>query len=668
MKRLLLLLITISLLVTSVGALTWTPGTGCWTATIGNDSLTMWNVSGTYHFTVPSTTTYSYVVIAGGASGGGWGSGRSGGGGGAGGVLNGTITLTPGSYDITIGDGGIQVAANTTANGNPGENSSFATNDLQAMGGGYGGTLASPYHGGDGGSGGGAGGDNSWAGGAGYLTQGKSGGAGHNPDYNAGGGGGFSSVGADATNGDGGDGGSGFTEAITGESLVWATGGKGGKTGTDGGTNATSYGSGGEGVGSASLPSGKGMSGVVIIRSVAPAPISASFTQSPNPSHAWQQVNFTDTSTGDVSGWIWYFGDDNPLTNSSSLQNPTHVFYNNGVFNVTLHAVNMGNFSDYSDTYQYHTVTTASSFTQQDIWMTAQYVLRVHVVDSNNLPIVSATMTDTATGNVYSTSNGTIFATYPFQAWVGVISSTGYQSIQKSAFIDRDTDVTVMLPLAPANATQTNNIIWQPYAIAIQVLDANLNPIVNDPVEMTAYDSSLPGGLAGGAAYFQTTYGASAATAASMFSANTTYRGNTDDNGFISTQVVNIIEYKIVTKDTAGNNVTTLIWPHGSYYQIKTGTALIPGIAAIGVAQNNIYKNSTFNTTFWEPNTTTACMGVNVYDSTGQTTIVSAWWKLIDNSTTWWTNTSISGYGPVNSTKCVPHVPYQQWKWGGITG
>jgi hypothetical protein len=154
-----------------------------------------------------------------------------------------------------------------------------------------------------------------------------------------------------------------------------------------------------------------------------------------------------------------------------------------------------------------------------------------------------------------------------------------------------------------------------------------------------------------------------------MFNSSSTYAGHTDDYGFMAIQVVDVIQYQVVTQDTNGIPVTRLFWPAGPYYQINTDNATVSGIAAQAQAQTAINTNSVFNTTYWQPNTTYSCMGVNVYDSTGQTTFVYAWWKLADNSTLWSLNaTGVGGYGPVNSTKCVPHVPYQQWKWGGITG
>jgi PKD repeat protein len=220
-----------------------------------------------------------------------------------------------------------------------------------------------------------------------------------------------------------------------------------------------------------------------------------------------------------------------------------------------------------------------------------------------------------------------------------------------------------------SNNQQQASVNWQPRSVAIQVLDANLVPIVGSPVYVNAYSSSLPGGLDGAVSYFKNAYGVTADVALSMFTSDTTYYGTTDDNGFIALQVVDVIQYRVITHDITGANTTRLFWPSGPYYQIVTSSAAIDGLAAQGRSQASINKNSTFNTTFWEPNTTYSCMGINVYDSTGQTNNVYAWWKLVDNGTYWWINsTSIGGYGPVNSSKCVLHIPYQQWKWGGVTG
>ncbi len=58
----------------------------------------------------------------------------------------------------------------------------------------------------------------------------------------------------------------------------------------------------------------------------------ASFTYSPASPAAGQPVQFTDSSTGDPSSWLWSFGDGT----TSPAQNPNHVFAATGFHRVSL--------------------------------------------------------------------------------------------------------------------------------------------------------------------------------------------------------------------------------------------------------------------------------------------------------------------------------------------
>ncbi|MFN8187625.1 MAG: PKD domain-containing protein [Gaiellales bacterium] len=51
-------------------------------------------------------------------------------------------------------------------------------------------------------------------------------------------------------------------------------------------------------------------------------------------------VGFTDTSTGSPTSWSWDFGDPGSPDNTSTLQNPSHVYTVPGVYTVTLTATN----------------------------------------------------------------------------------------------------------------------------------------------------------------------------------------------------------------------------------------------------------------------------------------------------------------------------------------
>ena len=252
----------------------WTPNN----ISVYGGTSTSFSTVGTTSWTAPAgVTSIKYLVVAGGGGGGSATTGvNMGGGGGAGGLLQGTLEVTPGSsYTVTIGSGG---AANTN-----GGDSVLGT--ITATGGGYGarnvvGSTAPS----NGGSGGGA---SAYASnpGSGIAGQGFSGGtsAGSNT---AAGGGGSSEVGGSVSGGTvGGKGGDGTNLSISGSSVTYAGGGGGGaysgETGGAGGSggggaggsnatdgaNATGYGSGGGGAGQYGNTriGGSGSSGIVVI-------------------------------------------------------------------------------------------------------------------------------------------------------------------------------------------------------------------------------------------------------------------------------------------------------------------------------------------------------------------------------------------------------------------
>jgi len=252
------------------------------------------------------------IFMIGGGGGGGY---NHGGGGGAGAYYRGTQTLTAGTYNITIGDGG-RGGTSATVTSISGDNTSISINNsniLIVKGGGYGGGDDGATNnlaiilGGNGGCGGGGGSWNSitshntmriggytcnigtngsgFAGGSGYDF--------HNGNILSGaGGGGIGSVGNDGNATGGGNGGSGLLIDITGENLPFGAGGGGGgwlgvgdsngitgsaggitiagitntASGTRSGDGASGTGSGGGGGTQGGGLGGKGGSGIVIIK------------------------------------------------------------------------------------------------------------------------------------------------------------------------------------------------------------------------------------------------------------------------------------------------------------------------------------------------------------------------------------------------------------------
>ena len=68
------------------------------------------------------------------------------------------------------------------------------------------------------------------------------------------------------------------------------------------------------------------------------SPPDASFTFTPTSGPCPLTVHFTDTSTGSPSSWLWNFGDGN----SSTEQNPVHVYTSPGTYYVSLTVSNCG--------------------------------------------------------------------------------------------------------------------------------------------------------------------------------------------------------------------------------------------------------------------------------------------------------------------------------------
>ena len=194
-----------------------------------------------------SSSTINYLIVGGGASGANGyytTGGSSGGGGGAGQVLTGTTTVSGGiGYTITVG------AAQTSAeqNGNTSSALTYTTSagitgtENYAGGGGFGGNSGSGQ------SGGGNGGSFYGGGGAGDSAGGASG------------------TGAGAT------GGTGTANSLSGNSITYSTGGKGGtSTGGSHGAAGTNPGDGGQGGGintggSGAGTGGNGAAGIVIV-------------------------------------------------------------------------------------------------------------------------------------------------------------------------------------------------------------------------------------------------------------------------------------------------------------------------------------------------------------------------------------------------------------------
>ncbi len=235
-------------------------------------------------------TNVSVLVVAGGG-GGGY---QQAGGGGAGGLIYNISYDISGNISVTVGDGGAR--GTSGVDGFNGTVSTFGL--LQAIGGGGGGTGTS---GSNGGSGGGAG-LNNGAGGVATAGQGSNGGA-VVAAAAGGGGGGATSAGSDTVGANAGDGGNGTSISINGTAVYYAGGGGGGSFGCPesavgglggggnggcqsteptAGTDGLGGGGGGGDQGSGDWSGERGGSGVVIVRYLLSAVLTAELSSPVN--------------------------------------------------------------------------------------------------------------------------------------------------------------------------------------------------------------------------------------------------------------------------------------------------------------------------------------------------------------------------------------------------
>jgi PKD repeat protein len=85
------------------------------------------------------------------------------------------------------------------------------------------------------------------------------------------------------------------------------------------------------------------MTGMVVVKASTGPPPAAGFRFAPTGPIVGTTVHFTDTSTGSPTSWSWDFGDPaSGASNTSTSQNPTHVFAAAGSYTVTLSATSAG--------------------------------------------------------------------------------------------------------------------------------------------------------------------------------------------------------------------------------------------------------------------------------------------------------------------------------------
>lgn len=379
-------------------------------------------------------------------------------------------------------------------------------------------------------------------------------------------------------------------------------------------------------------------------------PISASFTQSMNPSTVDQAVIFTDTSTGSPITWNWSVTGGS-LTNST--QNAGYTYTTAGVYNVFLNVTNAtGSWSNISQT---HTVVNASGLSPQDVWQEQLLLQTWHITDSSTgLPIPVVNLQDTAM-QTYVTTNGTGYLTETFGASNVVFTSTGYSPKSVSYFFD--SEATHDVQLTPAATTPSQNTWYTPWQVRIRILDYYGMPLSNINVSANYVASTLP---STDTSWLVTAYGISSAVATDMVNSAKAMEGVTDDNGGLSFTMFKSIQYRLtITNSTLSVASTKTLYPSDQEYVIYVRTA------GQTVANNTLaMRNGTLP--WYSVNSTHINLNMTYVDTSLCTSqlVFRVWFR--DNGTEVH-NTTWSGFGAgyVYDNHTVPKAPIgTEYLWG----
>jgi hypothetical protein len=255
--------------------------------------------------------------------------------------------------------------------------------------------------------------------------------------------------------------------------------------------------------------------------------------------------------------------------------------------------------------------------------MTGSYLQTYNIKDSAGLPILAATVTDTA-GMQYTTANGTAFLTESAGTTIVTFTATDYTTRGITYTIDEAATYNVTLLNAAVNMNQ--NTWYTPHQVRFRILDSYGSPLSNLEVYAGAVTNTLPSDND-----LQTIYGINPTAANEMMNGTLLMHGPTGSDGAVVFTMLGSIGYNLnMNNPTRGGQFTTYVMPIDTQYNIWVNTSTIPG----GNAAGSVYlavKDSTL--WFTEPNVSYIRLGVNYTDSSGKTSNVK-WYVTFGNNKT----------------------------------
>lgn len=355
-----------------------------------------------------------------------------------------------------------------------------------------------------------------------------------------------------------------------------------------------------------------------------------------------QVVTFTDDTTGSPDGWYWDFNDGN----TSTLQNPTHVYAWAGVFSVNLSA-NSTTSQGWMNKSNYITVHGPQGFNQVDLTMDQQFTLTLNMVDSStNLPIPVVLVIDSL-GNNQTTSTGTFTGTYTYSTVVLYLTSSGYDGKSAAYIMDSDRVETVQMTKSITSQTNSNLNVLYPHEVQFTLVDSGGHSLSNVNVTAIMMSSSIEN-----TNWYTTLFGIS--TQATSVNSTTLYAVS-DDSGSFAMPMVSSGRYTMTFTSVAkGISESRTISPQQANYVfvLNPTASLIPN--------KGDYINGTLYQT--EPNSSYVDLKVDYIDI-GHTT-TSMMFFVNDGTTGVRLYTKIvSGYIG-NSSHSVANIASTSYVWG----
>jgi hypothetical protein len=280
----------------------------------------------------------------------------------------------------------------------------------------------------------------------------------------------------------------------------------------------------------------------------------------------------------------------------------------------------------WSNKTNYITVTNVTGFTEQDIYLTGQYLITFLVKSSTtNLPIANVTVVDSVSGQSYPSTNGTAFLTLPAGLYYINFIADGYTSKQVTYVVDQDKVHTVTMVPATPSSTLQQNTWYTPKQISITIVSyyPSGKKIPSANINLRAIGNSLQADT-----QLQTIYGINPDAANEMLNGTLIMNSTTSMDGVAVFTVLASINYVAnVTDPSTGRVWTTPINPGLDPYTIWIGDK--PN------AVNTTEVDSLNQTKLWpsQPDVGNWTLNMQYRDITGKTTDVRFIVKAAGNLT-----------------------------------